>query len=80
MTGWLAEQFGREPSWTSRQLADALGPDVGIGRRQTRRYLAPQRAGYRRTAQSVGHRQDPAKVERAGAVLAGLKKKSRPGD
>lgn len=77
VTGKLSELLGRDRTWTARQLADALGPGIGIGHRQTRRYLALLRAGYRRTAQTVGHKQDPKKVERAEAVLAGLKKKSR---
>ena len=75
VTAKLSELLGQERTWTGRQLADALGPDVGIGHRQTRRYLALLRAGYRRTAQTVGHKQDPKKVERAETVLAGLKKK-----
>jgi putative transposase len=75
VTGKLAELLGRDRTWTARQLADALGPDIGIGHRQTRRYLALLKAGYRRTAQTVGHKQDPKKVERAEAVLANLKKK-----
>ena len=73
----LRELLGQERTWTSRQLADALGPDIGIGHRQTRRYLALLKAGYRRTAQSVGHKQDPEKVERARRVLGSLKKKLR---
>jgi len=77
VTGKLSELLGRERTWTSRQLADALGPDIGIGHRQTRRYLALLKAGYRRTAQTVGHKQDPKKVERAQRTLDGLKKKLR---
>jgi transposase len=77
VTGKLADLLGQDRTWTARQLADALGPDVGIGRRQTLRYLAVLKAGYRRTAQTVGHKQDPKKVERAGRVLDGLKKKRR---
>jgi len=73
----LAQLLGQDRTWTSRQLADALGPDLGISHRQARRYLALLKAGYRRTAQTVGHKQDPQKVERAGRVLGGLKKKSR---
>ena len=75
VTGRLTGLLGQDRTWTARQLADALGPDVGIGHRQTRRYLALLGAGYRRTAQTVGHRQDPKKVERAGHVLDALKKK-----
>jgi putative transposase len=78
VTGKLAELLGQERTWTARQLSDALGPDIGIGHRQTRRYLALLRAGYRRTAQTVGHKQDPNKVERAERVLDSLKKKLRP--
>ena len=78
MTGKLAELLGQDRTWTARQLADALGPDIGIGHRQSRRYLALLKAGYRRTAQTVGHKQDPKKVGRAETVLAGLKKKLRP--
>ena len=78
VTGKLSELLGRDRTWTSRQLAEALRLDgIAIGHRQTRRYLALLKAGYRRTAQTVGHKQDPKKVERAEAVLAGLKKKFR---
>jgi transposase len=73
----LSELLGQERTWTSRQLADALGPDIGIGHRQTRRYLTLLKAGYRRTAQTVRHKQDPKKVERAKTVLSNLKKKLR---
>ena len=75
VTDKLSELLGQERTWTARQLADALGPGIGIGRRQTRRYLGLLKAGYRRTAQTVGHKQDPAKVGRAQAVLGGWKKK-----
>lgn len=77
VTGTLSELLGQDRTWTARQLAEALGSDIGIGHRQTRRYLALLKAGYRRTGQTVGHEQDPKKVERAEAVLAGLKKKLR---
>jgi len=73
----LSELLAQERTWTARQLADALGADVGIGHRQTRRYLALLKAGYRRTAQTVGHKQDPAKVERARRTFDSLKKKLR---
>ena len=78
VTGKLSELLGQERTWTARQLADALGPDIGIGHRQTRRYLALLKAGYRRTAQTVGHKQDPNKVERARRTFDSLKKKLRP--
>lgn len=75
VTGRLSALLGQDRTWTARQLADAL--DAGIGHRQTRRYLALLKAGYRRTAQTVGHKQDPKKAERAGVVLSTLKKKPR---
>ncbi|WP_020469373.1 hypothetical protein [Zavarzinella formosa] len=75
VTGRLAELLGQDRIWTSRQLAEALRPDgVTIGHRLVRRYLGLLKAGYRRTAQAVGHQQDPKKVERAERVLDGLKK------
>lgn len=78
VTGRLSELLGQDRTWTSRQLAEALHPDgIAIGHRQTRRYLALLKAGYRRTAQTVGHKQDSKKVERAEAILANLKKKLR---
>lgn len=77
VTGKLTELLGQDRTWTARQLAEALGPDIGIGHRQTRRYLGFLRAGYRRTAQTVGHKQDPVQVGRAETVLASVKKKRR---
>jgi putative transposase len=72
----LADLLGQDRTWTSRQLAEALRPHgIEVGHRQTRRYLALLKAGYRRTAQTVGHKQDPQKVERAERVLGSLKKK-----
>lgn len=56
VAGKLAGLLGRDRTWTARQLADALGPDIGIGHRQTRRYLGLLKAGYRRTAQTVSHK------------------------
>ena len=73
--GLLRDLLGRERTWTARQLADALRPlGVTLSPRQVRRYLSLSGAGYRRTAQTVSHKQDPVRVRRAGAVLAGLKK------
>src|SRR6187549_362836 len=78
VTGTLSALLGQDRTWTARQLAAALGPDIGIGHRQVRRYLALLKAGYRRTAQTVGHKQDPRKVERARRTFDSLKKKLRP--
>src|SRR5262245_30623671 len=77
VTDKLAELLGQDRTCTSRELAAARGPGFGLGHRQPRRYLALLKAGYRRTAQTVGHKQDPPKVERARRALDGLKKKSR---
>jgi hypothetical protein len=74
VTTKLTELLGQERTWTSQQLAEALGPAIGIGRRQTRRYLSLLGAGFHRTAQTVSHKQDPKKVERAKAILSNLKK------
>src|SRR5262245_19673556 len=78
VTGLLTELLGQDRTWTSAQLAEALRPHgVTLGGRQVRRYLRPLRAGYRRTASTLRHKQDPAKVARAKGVLAGVKKKLR---
>jgi putative transposase len=77
VAGRLTDLLRQDRTWTSRQLAEALGPVIGIGHRQTRRYLAVLKAGYRRTAQTVDHKQDPKKVGRAERVLDTVKKKWR---
>jgi putative transposase len=78
VTERLAELLGQERTWTSRQLAAALRPDIRLSPRQLLRYLALLKARYRRTATTVQHKQDPAKAARARPVLDGLKKKRRP--
>ena len=79
VTGLLRGLLGRGRTWTAGQLAEALRPHgVVIGPRQVRRYLRLSGAGYRRTANSLRHKQDPAKVARAKVVLANLKKKPGP--
>ena len=79
VTGRWAERLARDRTWTARQLAEALGPDIGTGHRQTRRDLARLKAGDRRTAQTVGHKQDPNRVARAETVLTNLKDKVAAG-
>jgi putative transposase len=75
----LRELLGQERTWTSRQLADALRPhSVELSARQVRRYLKAMKAGYRRTASTLEHKQDPDKVAAAEATLDSLKKKRRP--
>lgn len=78
VTGLLRDLLGQERTWTAGQLADALGPHgIDLSARQVRRYLKLLGAGYRRTASTLEHKQDPARVERAEQVLDGLKKKRR---
>lgn len=77
-TGLLRDLLAQDRTWTSAQLADALRPHgIDLGNRQVRRYLRLLKAGYHRTASTLEHKQDPAKVERAEGVLANLKKKRR---
>ena len=78
VTERLTALLGQERTWTSRQLAEALQPEVVLSPRQVLRYLALLKARYRRTASMVQHKQDPAKATRAKQVLAGLKKKRKP--
>ncbi len=69
----------RDRTWTAAQLAAALAEECGItlSPRQTRKYLS-RIAAWRRTVRTLRHKQDPATVERAKAVLASLKKKPPP--
>jgi transposase len=76
VTGRLTDLLGQDRTWTAPQLSEALrGGGIAVGPRQVRRYLKGLRAGYRRTASTVKHKQDPAQAERARGVLGGLKKK-----
>jgi transposase len=80
VTGRLRDLLGEDRTWTAGQLADALHPHgTRIGPRQVRRYLRLLDAGYRRTASTLGHKQDPAKVARAERVLGGLAAKAAAG-
>jgi transposase len=80
VTRALTELLGEDRTWTSRQLSEALaGRGLAIGPRQTRRYLKRLKAGYRRTTNTLKHKQDPAKAERAGRVLDNLRKKAAAG-
>jgi transposase len=80
VTGHLRDLLGEDRTWTAGQLADALRPHgVRLGPRQVRRYLRLLKAGYRRTASTLEHKQDPAKVARAEQVLAGLTAKAVAG-
>ena len=81
----VADELGRllaeQRTWTSRQLARALAErGVTLGDRQVRRHLKRIGAGYRRTASTLKHKQDPAKARRAGRVLDNLKAKAAAGE
>ncbi len=74
----LRALLGQERTWTGAQLAEALRADgIPLGGRQVRRYLRLLKAGYRRTASTLEHKQNPAKVQHAKGVLGNLKKKHR---
>jgi len=75
----LDRLLGEDRTWTSAQLAAALAErGIDLSPRQTRRYLRGMGAGWRRTVHTLRHKQDPARVERAKAVLGSLKKRPTP--
>ncbi len=80
VTAALRELLRQGRTWTSGQLSRAL-PEHGIelGARQVRRHLKRMGARYRRTGSTLRHKQDPAKAERAGRVLANLKARAAAG-
>ncbi len=80
ITGHLRRLLGEDRTWTAGQLSDALHPHgIRLGPRQVRRYLRALKAGYRRTASTLEHKQDPAKVARAKVVLGGLMARAATG-
>jgi len=81
ITASLRDLIGQDRTWTAGQLAEALrSQGVDLGPRQVRRYLKHLRAGYRRTASTVRHKQDPVKVTRAKAGLGNRKRTAEAGD
>jgi transposase len=77
----LKRLLAEDRTWTSRQLAQALAErGIAMGARQVRRHLKRLGAGWRRTAQTLKHKQDPAKAERAGRILENLKAKAAAGE
>ena len=79
VTQILTDLLVQERTWTSRQLATALAElGIALSARQVRRYLERMGAGWRRTTNSLRHKQDPVKVARAARVLSHLKKKRQP--
>ena len=76
----LDRLLGQERTWTAAQLAEALRDQgIALSARQARKYLKLMGARWRRTASTLKHKQDPARAERAGRVLANLKKRPPPG-
>lgn len=70
----------RPRTWTSGQLGRALAEaGIELGPRQVRRHLRLMGAKYRRTAQTLKHKQDPAKAERAARVVDNLEAKAAAG-
>lgn len=80
ITAALRELLGRWRTWTSGQLSRALaGHGISLGARQVRRYLKRMGARYRRTGQTLRHKQDPVKATRARRVLENLKRRAAAG-
>ncbi len=78
VTSALDELLGQNRTWTAAQLAEALeGFGIHLSARQTLKYLAWMKAHWRRTARTLRHKQDAARVEHAQAQLDSLKKKPR---
>jgi transposase len=76
----LRRSLAEDRTWTGRQLAEALaGRGIALGPRQVRRHLKRMNAGYRRTASTLKHKQDPEKAARAARVLDNLKAKAAAG-
>ena len=74
----LAALLDQDRTWTAAQLAAALGArGIALSPRQTRTYLRRMDVRWRRTARTLKHKQDPAKVERAERHLTVRKKKPR---
>jgi transposase len=80
VTAALSELLGQTQTGTSGQLTRALSErGIELGARQVRRYLKRMGARYRRTGQTLRHKQDPAKAQRAGRVLTKLKARAVAG-
>lgn len=78
VTTALDALLGQDRTWTAAQLATALAEqDIHLSTRQTRKYLGRMGARWRRTARTLRHKQDPARMAEAAAALDDLKKKRR---
>ncbi len=74
----LGALLDQDRTWTAAQLAAVLGEaGISLSTRQTRKYLG-RIAAWRRTVQTLRHKQHPANGERAKQVLTSLKKKPPP--
>src|SRR4051812_48506459 len=74
----LTELLHQPRAWNARQLAAALaGRGIALSARQVRRHLRWLEAGYRRTARTLRHKRDPARVAAAAERLADRKKAPR---
>jgi hypothetical protein len=81
VTEALERLLRQERTWDSGPLSEARKAEgIAIGPRPVRRYLKRMKAGSRRTASSLAHKQDPAKVARAEVVLENLKAKAAAGE
>ncbi|MHB8574183.1 MAG: winged helix-turn-helix domain-containing protein [Dehalococcoidia bacterium] len=75
VTGALTTLLADDRTWTTAQLAAALGEQrISLGPRQTRRYVHGLGFRWRRTHRTLAHQQNPAKVTTATHTLAALKK------
>lgn len=71
----LRELLARERTWTSRQLSQALAEEgLSLSPRQTRKYLTRLKSRYKRTVNTLQHKQKPLEVEKAKRKLEKLKK------
>ncbi len=80
VAGHLRGLLERDRTWTSAQLAGALGArGITLSARQVRRHLRGPRSGYRRTSPTAKHKQDPAKAARATQVVGRLAARAEAG-
>lgn len=73
--GAIDELLSQERIWTAKQLSAALRQyKIVLGERQVRRYLHGMGAQWRRTKNTLEHKQRPSEVRTAKKQLARLKK------
>ncbi len=75
----MRSELARPRTWSSRDLATTLREHgIALSARQVRKYLPGMGARYRRTARTLAHKQDPARVAATTAELERLKNALRP--